>query len=107
MKANPFQPYCYSNIDVNTSLRYKWLFELIDRHKPKRTKKRHRGSPSKLLIIFTNWRQSEGKLPRKVLRNQGSYYYCRKFATDCKTKIELSMRNLSSPRETSRKCSSN
>ena len=35
MKANPFQPYCYSNIDVNTSLWYKWLFELIDRHTPK------------------------------------------------------------------------
>ena len=35
MKSTSFQPYCYSNIDVNTNLWYKWLFGLIDRFTPK------------------------------------------------------------------------
>ena len=44
MKSNPFQPY-NSNIDVYTNLWYKWLFELIDRFTPKRTRKRQSYPP--------------------------------------------------------------
>ena len=28
--ANPFEPYCYSNVDVNTNLWYEWILKLIE-----------------------------------------------------------------------------
>ena len=40
MKSNLFQAYCYSKIDVNTNLWYKWPVELNDRFTSKRTRKR-------------------------------------------------------------------
>ena len=38
--TNPFEPYCYSNVDVNTNLWYEWILKLIEKHVPIRTKNR-------------------------------------------------------------------
>ena len=40
MKSDYFHPYCYSSVDVNVELWYEWLFELINQHVRKRTKRR-------------------------------------------------------------------
>ena len=38
--ANPFEPYCCSNVDVNTKLWSEWTLELIEKYVPIRAKNR-------------------------------------------------------------------
>ena len=36
--ANPFEPYCYSNLDLKTNLWYEWILKLMEKRVPIRTK---------------------------------------------------------------------
>ena len=40
-----FRPYCYSNVDVNVNLWYHWIYSMVDKYTPKRTKKRQKYPP--------------------------------------------------------------
>ena len=41
MAVQPFRPFCYSNVNVN--LWYHWIYSMVDKYTPKRTKK-HRNT---------------------------------------------------------------
>ena len=45
MIEQPFQQYCYSNINVNTKLWYEWVFGLIKNFTPRRTIKKQIHAP--------------------------------------------------------------
>ena len=42
---NPFDPYCYSSIEKNTDLWYKWIFHLIDKTTPRRARRKQELPP--------------------------------------------------------------
>ena len=42
---NPFDPYCYSSIDKNTDLWCEWIFHLIEKTTPRRTRRRQELPP--------------------------------------------------------------
>ena len=63
--ANPFKPYCYSNVDVNTNLWYEWIFKLIEIHVPVRTKNRQ------LLPPWTSHHMNKIKTERRKLQKKG------------------------------------
>ena len=42
---NPFDPYCYSSIDKNTNFWYEWIFHLIEKTTPRRTRRRQEFPP--------------------------------------------------------------
>ena len=42
---NPFDPYCYSSIDKTTDLWYEWIFHLIEKTTPRRTRRRQELPP--------------------------------------------------------------
>ena len=37
INENPFNPYCYSNVDLMTKLCYTWLLNIIEKHIPRKT----------------------------------------------------------------------
>ena len=45
MTKHPFEPYCYSNVDVTCTLWYEWLHKLIEPNTPIRTRKRQLHPP--------------------------------------------------------------
>ena len=67
--ANPFEPYCYSNVDVNTNLWYEWIFQLIEKHVPIRTKNRQLLPP--WTSAGTSHHMSMIKTERRKLRKKG------------------------------------
>ena len=60
---NPFNQYCYSNVDLMTELRYTWLLNIIEKHIPRKTKHRSSLAPwvtsetSKLIKIMDTMRR--------------------------------------------------
>ena len=65
---NQFNPYCYSNVDLMTELRFIWLLNIIEKHIPRKTKHRSSLAPwvasetSNLIkIMYTMRRQCEKK----------------------------------------------
>ena len=45
INKNPFNPYCYSNVDLMTELWYTWLLNIIEKHIPRNTKFRSSLAP--------------------------------------------------------------
>ena len=41
----PFNPYCYTNVDLMTELWYTWLLNIIEKHIPRKTKNRSSLAP--------------------------------------------------------------
>ena len=67
--ANPFKPYCYSNVDVNTNLWYEWILKLIEIHVPVRTKNRQLLPPWK--SAETSHHMNKIKTERRKLQKKG------------------------------------
>ena len=67
--ANPFEPYCYSNVDVNTNLWYEGIFQLIEKHVPIRTKNRQLLPP--WTSAMTSHHMNIIKTERRKLRKKG------------------------------------
>ena len=45
MAVQPFRPFCYSNVDVIVNLWYHWIYSMVDKYTPKRTKKKQKYPP--------------------------------------------------------------
>ena len=67
--ANPFEPYCYSNVDVKTNLWYRWIPKLIERHFPIRTKNRQLLPP--WTSAETSHHMNKIKTERRKLQKKG------------------------------------
>ena len=67
--ANPFEPYCYSNADVNTNLWCQWLLKLIEKHVPIRTEDRQLLPP--WTSAETSHHMNKIKTERRKLQKKG------------------------------------
>ena len=69
INANPFEPYCYSNVDFNTSLWYQWILKLVEKHVPIRTKNRQLLPP--WTSAETSHHMNKNKTERRRLQKKG------------------------------------
>ena len=67
--ANPFEAYCYSNVDVNTNLWYEWILKLIEKHVPIRNKNRQLLTP--WTSAETSHHMNKIKTERRNLQKKG------------------------------------
>ena len=75
--ANPFEPYCYSNVDVNTNLWYEWTLKLIEKHVTSRTKKRQ---------LLPPWTSAETSHHMNKIKTRGRKIQKKGFCTSEKLK---------------------
>ena len=77
MAVQFFQPYCYSNVEVYVNLWYHWVYSMVDKYFPKRTKKRQKYPPwvsnkashvlNKLSTARRNQRKKSSEISSKVI----------------------------------------
>ena len=69
MTMHPFEPYCYSNVDVTCTLWYEWLHKLIEPNTPVRTRKRQLHPPW-ITLETSHCLEKLNTLRRKTLRSK-------------------------------------